>query len=298
MHAPPSADVLAVPTASASHRAVNGVDLHVVAAGDPADPLVVLLHGFPEFWYGWHESVAPLVDAGYRVLVPDQRGYGRSEKPGNVRDYRVTELVADIAALVATEDRETAHVVGHDWGAIVAWELARRRPELLNRLAIVNVPHPTAFRRAVRSNLAQLRKSWYVCYFQLPWLPEWLTRLTDYRPFETAMRDGARPGTFDDRDMARYRTAWAQDGALKAMLDWYRAFVRCYEDAPRDRVDTPTLIVWGERDQALVPELATASVTYCTDARLERYPDATHWIAHEYPERVATDLIEHLEGTV
>ena len=296
MQAPPSAEVLDVPSASASHRAVNGVTLHVVEAGDPDDPLVVLLHGFPEFWYEWREYVEPFVDAGYRVLVPDQRGYARSEKPGRVCDYRVGTLVEDVASLVRSEGRETAHVVGHDWGAMVAWELARRRPELLDRLGIVNVPHPRAFRRAIRSNPAQLRKSWYALSFQIPRLPEWLIRLGDYDALESAMRDGARPGTFDPTEFERYRTAWRQDGALKATLDWYRAFVRCYDAAPRDRIDAPTLVLWGEHDQALVPELASASLAFCADGRLERFPDATHWVPHEYPERITAHLLAHLDG--
>jgi len=285
-----------VPSAESVYRDVNGVELHTVVAGDESDPLVVLLHGFPEFWYGWHRQIAPLVEAGYRVVVPDQRGYNASEKPDGVRSYRLSELVGDVVGLVESEGGDSAHVVGHDWGAVVAWHLALSRPEVVDRLGIVNVPHPTAYRETLRSNLAQLRRSWYVFYFQLPRIPEWLSARDDFAFWVSALRDGARPGTFSDADIARYRTAWSQDGAPRAMINWYRALVRHGEAPPRERVAAPTLVVWGENDQALVPELAPKSVDYCEDGRLERFPDATHWVNHEEPERVADLLVEHLGG--
>ncbi|PSP82296.1 alpha/beta hydrolase [Halobacteriales archaeon QS_1_68_17] len=289
-----SASLPDVPSAESTFREANGVTLHVVAAGDPDDPVVVLLHGFPEFWYEWHQYVEPFVAAGYRVLVPDQRGYNRSDKPAGVRPYRISELSRDVRALVATEDREAAHVVGHDWGAAVAWDLALRDPGTVDRLGIVNVPHPTVFERTLRSNPTQLRKSWYMFFFQLPRLPEWYLRRDDYAFVVAAMRDEARPGAFDETDFARYRRAWDRDGALGAMLNWYRALFRHAEDPPRERVDPPTLVVWGEHDQALVPEMAPESVDYCEDGRLERFPDATHWVPHEYPDRVADVLLDHL----
>jgi pimeloyl-ACP methyl ester carboxylesterase len=283
-----------VPSAESEYREVNGVELHTVVAGEESDPLVVLLHGFPEFWYGWHRQLAPLVDAGYRVLVPDQRGYNGSEKPEGIDAYRVTELVDDVVGLVDTEGRDSAHVVGHDWGAIVAWQLALRRPEVLDRLGIVNVPHPLAFEETLRSNPRQLLKSWYVFYFQLPVLPEWLSARDDFAFWVDALRGGARPDTFSDEDIEHYRAAWSQSGAPTAMINWYRALVRRPQGLPRERVSAPTLVIWGEDDQALEPELAPKSVEYCDDARLEQFSDATHWINHEHPERVSNLLLEHL----
>jgi len=282
-----------VPSAERTVREVNGVELHAVVAGDEDDPLVVLLHGFPEFWYEWREYVGPFVEAGYRVLVPDQRGYNRSERPDGVRPYRISELSRDVADLVGSEDRERAHVVGHDWGAAVAWDLALRHPDCLDRLGIINVPHPTVFEAALRSNLAQVRKSWYIFFFQLPRLPEWYVSRDEFAFMVTAM-EKARPDAFDATDFERYRSAWAEDGALTAMIHWYRALVRHGEDPPRERVAAPTLVVWGENDQALVPELAPRSLEYCEDGRLERFPDATHWIPHEHPDRVADLLLDHL----
>lgn len=283
-----------VPSAESTYRDVNGVELHVVAAGNETDPLVVLLHGFPEFWYSWHRHIAPLVDAGYRVLVPDQRGYNASEKPARVRSYRVAELTQDVRELIDTEDCASAHIVGHDWGGVVAWYLAVEYPESIDRLGIINAPHPTAFQQMVRTNLRQLRKSWYAFYFQLPRLPEWASKRNNFQVLVAAMQDNANPGTFTEANMQRYRTAWAQDGALTAMMNWYRALGRHPEELPQDRISVPTMVIWGDNDQALVSELAAKSIDYCEDGRLEQFSDATHWIHHEYPRQVADLLLKHL----
>lgn len=289
-----NAPLPSVPSIETTLRDVNDVTLHVVAAGDPDDPLVVLLHGFPEFWYQWRQYIPTFVDAGYRVLVPDLRGYNRSDKPAGVRSYRLEEPARDIVELVATDGRETAHVVGHDWGAFVGWEMALRHPDAVDRLSIINVPHPTVFKRVLRSNPTQLRRSWYMFLFQLPRLPEWIARRNDYAFLETAMRGGSRPGTFTEADFERYRRAWAEDGALTAMLNWYRALLRPGGNPPRERVRPPTQVIWGEHDESLVPELATKSLEHCADGRLERFSDATHWIHHEHPDRVADLVLDHL----
>ena len=291
-----NAPLPALPSVERTRRDVNGVSLHVVAAGDPKDPLVVLLHGFPEFWYQWHDYIEPFVDAGYRVIVPDQRGYNRSERPAGVRPYRLGELSGDIVDLVGTEDRDAAHVVGHDWGAIVGWDLALRRPETVDRLGIINVPHPTVFRQVIRSNLTQLRKSWYVFYFQIPCLPQWGLRRNDYEFLVAAMRDGSKAGTFTETELDRYRRAWAGEGTVTAMVNWYRALVRHSDGPSRERVRAPTQIIWGENDQALIPELAPKSLAYCEDGDLEQFSDATHWVPHEYPERVSELLLDHLDS--
>jgi Predicted hydrolases or acyltransferases (alpha/beta hydrolase superfamily) len=282
---------LDVPAESTVRRA-NGVDLHVVAAGDPDDPLVVALHGFPEFWYGWHRQIAPLVEAGFRVLVPDQRGYNASDKPDRVSAYRIQALLGDVAALVESEGRKSAHVVGHDWGAVVAWFLALRRPELLDRLAVVNVPHPAAYLRSLAGE--QLLRSWYILAMQVPGLVESWWRRTDLAG--RVLDSQARPGTFSAVDLDRYRAAWSQSGARTGMCNWYRALVRRPQLPPFGAVETPTLIVWGENDTALVPELADRSLAHCDRGCLERFPDASHWVNHEYPDRVADLLVDHLSA--
>lgn len=283
-----------LPTVERGYREVNDVSLHVVAAGDPNDPLVVFLHGFPEFWYQWHDYIEPFVEAGYRVVVPDQRGYNRSERPAGVRPYRLTELSGDIVDLIATEDRETAHVVGHDWGAFVGWDLALRHPDTVDRLGIINVPHPEVLQQVIRSNLTQFRKSWYVFFFQVPGLPQWVLRRDDYEFLAAAMRDGSRPSTFSESELDRYRQAWAGEGTVTAMINWYRAIVRHSESPPRKRVQASTQIIWGENDRALVPELAPKSLSYCDDGDLKQFSDATHWIPHEHPQRVFDLLLDHL----
>jgi pimeloyl-ACP methyl ester carboxylesterase len=283
------------PSAESTFYEVNDVRLHVVAAGDPDDPLVVLLHGFPEFWYGWREYVEPLVDAGYRVLVPDQRGYNRSEKPDGTRAYRPAELAADVTSLVAADGRDTAHLVGHDWGAAVAWNVALRSPEVVDRLGILNVPHPTVFEDRLTSSLTQMRKSWYMFYFQLPWLPEWHVQRNEFAFWTDVMRESSATGTFSDEDLARYRAAWSREGATTAMINWYRALFQHSEDPPREQVDAPTLVVWGESDEYLLADMARESLEYCADGRLETFPDATHWVNHERSDRVLRLLEAHLE---
>lgn len=289
------AAISSIQTAEATVREVNGVSLHVVAAGNLADPLVVLLHGFPECWYAWSEYVDPFVDAGYRVLVPDQRGYNRSDKPSGVRSYRLRTLSRDVVSLIGSEGRASAHVVGHDWGAAVAWDVALRHPGVVDRLGVLNVPHPSVFRRTLLRNPTQTRKSWYMCCFQLPRLPEWMLKRSAFEPLIDRMREKANPGTFDEERLRRYRAAWSRPGALTAMLNWYRA-LRHYEAPPLESVRAPTRIVWGDHDQALVPEMASASLEYCEEGDLRRYDDATHWLTHEHPGRVRAALLEHLEA--
>ena len=290
------ADAFEMESAESIRRSGNGVDLHVVAAGDADDPLVVLLHGFPDCFYGWRHQIEPLVDAGYRVLVPDQRGYNLSDKPAGLGAYRLGRLSADIAALIDSEGESSAHVVGHDWGAMVAWDLALRRPEYVDRLGILNVPHPTAFRETLRSSPRQVLRSWYVFAFQLPRIPEWWLARDEFAGLARALEETARIDTFDDADLDRYRESWAEPGALTAMLDWYRAMARRPDEPPRERVTASTLIAWGEKDPALVPELVEKSARYCDDVRVERFPTRSHWVHVEAPEAVNELLLEHLDG--
>ncbi|WP_339103717.1 alpha/beta hydrolase [Haloterrigena salinisoli] len=290
------AELLSTIDAESTVREVNGIRLHVVAAGDEDDPLVVLLHGFPEFWYGWRHQLEPLVEAGYRVLVPDQRGYNLSEKPGALRAYRTSECSRDIADLIATEGRDSARVVGHDWGGLVAWDLALRRPAAVDRLAIINAPHPTVYRQHLQSDPEQLRRSWYAAAIQLPWLPEFACRTADFRLLERALRETAAPGTFTDAELDRYRRAWGRPDALTGMLDWYRASARAPSPPPRERVDAPTTIVWGENDVALTSSLAVDSDQRCDRSRLELLPETSHWVQHERPARLTELLLETFEN--
>lgn len=206
----------------------------------------------------------------------------------------MTELTRDIVELIEIAGYKSAHVVGHDWGGLVAWQLGLQFPEIVDRLVTINAPHPSVFRQTVRSDLRQLRKSWYVFYFQLPRIPEWLSTRDDFGLWVAALRKDSQPDTFTETDIRRYRTAWAQEGAPTAMINWYRASMRYSEKPLRERTTVPTMVIWGENDQALVPELAARSIEYCEDGRLEQFSDATYWIHHEYPDRVSDLLLEHL----
>jgi pimeloyl-ACP methyl ester carboxylesterase len=278
----------------------NGLRFHALAAGPRDGPLVLLLHGFPETSHAWRRQLPALAAAGLRTVAPDQRGYGHSSKPPGSRSYVIGLLAADIVAIARALGRERFRVVGHDWGGGVAWYLAGNRPDMVERAAILNAPHGDAFVAALRHDGAQRRRSWYMALFQLPWLPEALLRAGGFRRLERALVASARPGAFEDTDLAAYRAAWAQPAALTAMIDWYRAMRHARHEVMAGRkrarapVAIPVRLVWGDRDPFLAPGLAEASIARCAQGRLIRLPDATHWLHHEEPERVNALLVEFL----
>lgn len=274
----------------------NGLTLHVVQCGPAGGALVVLLHGFPEFWYGWRHQIQALAAAGYRVWAPDQRGYNLSDKPGRVADYRIGQLGADVLGLLDAAGADKATLVGHDWGAAVVWWLAEHHPERLRRVAILNVPHPAVLGRVLRRRPRQLLKSWYILFFQLPWLPEWLFRRRTFGFGCGALRGTSRPGTFSSQDLHRYTEAWSQPGALTGMLNWYRAaFREAHAPDTASRIKVPVRILWGRKDAFLVPELAQASLEMCETGQLTYFDDATHWLHQEEPVAVNRLLLEFLQ---
>lgn len=265
----------------------NGVSLHVAQAGPTDGELVILLHGFPEFWYGWKAQIPYLVAQGYRVWAPDQRGYNLSEKPSGIEAYRLDTLAHDIIGLIDQSGRDKVYLVGHDWGAAVAWSVALIAPEKLHRLVILNVPHPSVMLDTIRTNVEQMLRSWYIGFFQLPLLPEALLTFGDGSFAAQALQSTSRPGTFTDDDIARYTRAWQQPGAMTAMLNWYRAMVRTRIELPTDiRVHVPTLVIWGVKDTALSKDMAQPSIDLVDDGRLVFIDEASHWVQHEEPERV------------
>lgn len=274
----------------------NGVRLHVMQAGPKTGPPVLLLHGFPEFWYGWRKQIPALVQAGCRVIVPDQRGYNLSDKPTGIKPYRVHELVNDVIGLIDALDYEKINLVGHDWGAVIAWALAIWKPERLHRLGILNVPHPAVMARFLSRDPDQMRRSWYVFYFQLPWLPEAGLRAQDHRWMARALRGSGKLHTFSNEDILEYKKAWSQPGALTAMLNWYRAAVQYRPAMPKDpRVRVPTLMLWGMKDVALTHRMARPSMDYCDDGRLVLFPEATHWVQLDEAEEVTKHLLEFIK---
>ena len=257
----------------------------------------MLLHGFPDFSYGWREQMPAIAAAGFRAVAPDMRGYNRSDKPRGVAAYDLAHLADDIAALIGALGHDRAHaVIGHDWGGIVAWQLAATHRELVDRLVIVNAPHPRVLRRELRT-LDQLVRSSYAVFFQLPVLPELLLRANGYALVLRALRrEVHRPGALTDADVERHRDALAQPGALTAMLNYYRATGRRMIGLrrPRRRASSltvqPTLIVWGDLDPFLNQRFVEGLEQWVPALRVVRFPTAGHWVHLDEPERVNAEI--------
>ncbi|MBD2752437.1 alpha/beta fold hydrolase [Spirosoma validum] len=265
----------------------NGVQLHVVQAGPSDGPLMILLHGFPEFWYGWRHQIDTLAEAGFWVWVPDQRGYNLSDKPTGIAVYSIDTLVADVIGLIDAAGRQKAVIVGHDWGAAVAWWTAVVYPERIERLVVLNVPHPTVMQRFARRDLGQMLRSWYIGFFQIPCLPERIFRLSNWALLARTLRSSSQSGTFTDADLQHYRTAWSKPGAFIAMVNWYRAALQKLPVRQASiRVTVPALLIWGTRDQFLKREMAPLSIDLCDNGRVVFFEDATHWVQHEEAKRV------------
>lgn len=272
------------------------VKLHVAEAGPSDGPALILLHGFPESWAGWRRQIGPLAEAGWRVIVPDQRGYGLSDKPRDLEAYHLDRLAEDVVALGRACGAERFHLAGHDWGGLVAWWTASFHPDRILRLAILNAPHPGIVRDYMRHHPGQWLRSLYVGFFQMRGVAEhWLTA-EDAKALRRALASTSRPGTFSAAELDAYARDWTAPGAMAAMLAWYRALVRLpRRDPPRVRV--PTLILWGRRDSALQPGLANASLRLCDEGRIRWFPETTHWIQHEEAEAVSAALDTFLRGS-
>jgi epoxide hydrolase 4 len=274
------------------------VRLHYVEAGE--GPLVVLLHGFPDFWYSWRFQIPALAGAGFRVVAPDMRGYNLSSRPPEISSYAPAKLAADIRDLIAERSdggESRAFLAGHDWGAAVAWLTAIRHPESVQRLAILNVPHPRRMIEGLRRPGRQLLRSWYMFFFQLPSVPERLLAADNFRAFRQLFAHDARARAFTPADIDRYVEAWSQPGALTAMLNYYRAAFRRPPAPPTGGslppVQAPTVVIWGERDRHLGAELAEPDRHDVPNLeRVVRLPDASHWVQHDEPDRVSELLID------
>jgi pimeloyl-ACP methyl ester carboxylesterase len=274
---------------------VNGLQLHTVIAGPRDGQLIVLLHGFPENWGTWRRSIKPLVDAGFRVVAPDQRGYNLSDKPGGVHSYRVDALASDVRELIRSFEREKAIVVGHDWGGGVAWRLAMDHPEVVEKLIVINAPHPAAFRRELRENPAQQQKSWYMAAFQLPWLPELLLGQSPLATADLFCRKGAvNQEAYSSYDLHGLAVSLSQPGALTAMLNWYRAAFRNGSLSQTRVIDTPTLLIWAEQDIVLGKSLTYGLDQWVTNLQIHYISGCGHWAQNEAPEEVNAQLLEFI----
>jgi pimeloyl-ACP methyl ester carboxylesterase len=267
----------------------GAVRLHVVTAGE--GPPVILLHGFPSFWQTWRHQIAPLAAAGYRVIVPDLRGCNLSEKPRGIAHYTVDRVAGDIVGLSRALGAERATVVGHDWGAVVAWALAMTWPDLVERLMVINVTHPSITRRKLYTP-QRLLKWWYMLFFQLPWLPELLLRQPQVLA-DGLKRIAVRKEAWTSEDVRAHVEAFRQPGAATASLNYYRAALRHGVDGMRRRVRCPSMLVWGERDPILGDDLLEGIESCVPGIRVHRLP-VGHWVPFEAAEELNDLLLSFL----
>ena len=271
----------------------NGIDFHVAMAG-AGDRLALCLHGFPESSFSWRFQMPLFARLGYRVWAPDLRGYGRSSRPPGVAAYALENLEEDVAALIEASGAKEVVLVGHDWGALIAWHYAMFGRLPISKLIIMNVPHPQLAERGLRT-MRQLAKSWYIFFFQIPKIPEWALARHGCEAIGRAFRGMAvDKSRFPDEVLRVYQEAAAEPGALTAMLNYYRALIRGLRRLRRrgtPRIETPTLMIWGEVDAALGKELTFGTDRYVSDLTLRYLPQVSHWVQQEAPE-VVNGMIE------
>jgi pimeloyl-ACP methyl ester carboxylesterase len=271
---------------------VGGITIHYVEAGK--GPLVVLLHGFPEFWYSWRNQIPALVAAGFHVIAVDLRGYNDSSKPQAVDAYRLPDLAKDIAGVIAQTGEGPCVVAGHDWGGAVAWFLAMLYPELFRRLIILNSPHPVAYLREMRRSARQKWRAKYQLLFHPPWLAEFVMRRFRYALLRRVL---ARFGNFTSEEIERYVEAWAKPGALTGMANYYRATrQRKGMRGLIRRIDIPTLMIWGDLDPFFTPETLHDFREYVPDLRIEHIPDVGHFVQTDAPGKVNQLMIGFMKG--
>jgi len=290
------------------HRFVeaNGLKFHCVTAGE--GPLVMLLHGFPEFWYSWRHQIPALAAAGFTAVAPDLRGYNDSDKPQGIEAYRMSAIVEDVAGLCRAFGHEQAVVVGHDWGGAVAYAFAMANPDMTQALAVLNCPHPADFTQALMGgkNLEQMKKSWYMFFFQFPEIPEQVLAADNFRLLKAFAYSQSRRGTFSAKDLKAYTEAFSKPGALTGGINWYRAMLRRPTLASGvgtrparlfPPIGAPTLVIWGERDHFLGKELTRGMKRHFTGKFSIRYlPGVSHWVQQEVPGRVNALLLKFLKG--
>lgn len=268
---------------------VGDVTLHVVFAGPQDGPPVVLLHGFPEFWYAWRGPAAALALAGFRVIVPDQRGYNLSDKPGGADAYSLSELAPDIVGLIDALGYEQVFLGAQDQGGAVAWRLVQTHPDRVARFAVIDVGHPAGYADV---ETEEETISWYRTFLQIPWLPGYTARLGNWWLLASNLRATSAPGAFPDEELDQFRSAWDRDGAIHSMGAWYRA-PRTAPPVPTEtRVAVPTLLILAEDDAFIPSDQSRAGMKYLDNGALLELGSGTHWVAGEEPERIGQILVE------
>ncbi|NET89472.1 MAG: alpha/beta hydrolase [Kamptonema sp. SIO1D9] len=271
----------------------NRIKLHYVTQGE--GPLMLMLHGFPEFWYSWRHQI-PEFARNYKVVALDLRGYNDSDKPQDPEAYKMGELIEDVEGVIKGLGYESCVLVGHDWGGAIAWCFAYEFPQMVEKSIVMNIPHPALFTEAIRSNPQQMLRSWYILFFQLPWLPEFLLQWNDYYAIAAAFQNLAiDKSAFTWSDLEAYKDAAAKRGALTAMLNYYRhAWSSFSSSLEWEVLDLPTLMIWGEEDTALAKELTYGTEAYVNHLTIKYIPNCSHWVQQEQPLLVNQYMREFL----
>ena len=272
----------------------NGITLHVAVTGPKDGELVILLHGFPDFWYGWRKQIEMLTEAGYRVAVPDQRGYNKSDTPKGKKAYVINELKQDVIGLIKHFKRKDAVIIGHDWGGAVGWHLVSTHPEFVQKFIAINIPHMGVFPKALLKTPSQLIRSLYMVFFQIPILPEKILSGRDFKNTAEVLKGSSRDGTFTENDIKEYKQAWSKPGALSGMLNWYRAISSSMKHISKEKIEVPVKIIWGEQDRFLSKRLAEESLKFINAASVTWIKDATHWVNQEEADIVNKEILKFL----
>jgi len=268
------------------------VKLHVALAGPKDGEPVILLHGFPDFWFCWEKQIEALAAEGFRVIAPDQRGFNLSDKPQGIKAYSQKKLVTDIINLADVLGYNQFNLAGHDFGGVVAWSLASLHPEYVKKMAILSAPHLGASAKYNKSHVSQKLKSWYVLFFQLRSLPESIIRAFDYRVLVKNM-----PSYLSAEEIDRYKKAWSQPNGIKSMINWYRALLEDINGKKirHSQIEIPTHIVWGDQDKYLETGLAELSLDQCTNGKLTIFEETSHWLMSDEADDVSELLIKHFK---
>lgn len=293
-----------------SHQSVHlpksNIKLHYVSAGDKSKPLMLFVHGFPECWFTWrHQMTYKPFTSQYHTVAVSMRGYGDSDRPVGVKNYSSDLLYEDIVGVInylVTPENPKCVLVSHDWGGVVAWNVAQRRPDLVHRFVALNAPHPKAWQGRLATSWSQFRSSWYMFFFNLPLLPELFLRNRDFKALDNMFGKHNR----GSGEMDVYKHYFAKPYGVEGPLNYYRAMLRGYgvqQGGPERKksstksslVEPKTLILWGEDDDALISELATDSAALCKDAQVKYLPNCSHWIQVHKPKEVNEAMEEFLE---
>ncbi len=273
---------------------VNGIKLHVAKQGS-GKKLVILLHGWPEFWYTWRYQI-PVLAEQFTVFAPDLRGFNLSDKPHGVQNYKTDIVATDIAELIKQSGFKKAYIVGHDWGGAVAWTFAAMFPELIEKLVVCNCPHPKIMLKKLTSSPAQLLKSWYMFMHQIPLLPEMIYQFTLPLFFKQFVRGWMyNKQNFTDEDLQEFVNAYKQEGALTGSINYYRAMLQTKPNLQvfKNGIQSPTLLIWGEGDKALGKELTYGTEEYVhADYNVKYLPKCSHWTQNDCPIEVNELLLD------